>query len=42
MAKEKEDKLVLEREYIVPLRKKFINTPQYKRTNKAIRPTVFD
>jgi len=34
---EKIDKIVLEREYIVPLRKKFINTPQYKRTPKAIK-----
>lgn len=34
---EKEDKIILEREYIVPLRKKFINTPQYKRTPKAIK-----
>jgi len=33
----KEDKIILEREYIVPLRKKFINTPQYKRTPKAVK-----
>lgn len=35
--KVKEDKIVLEREYIVPLRRKFAHTPQYKRTPKAIR-----
>lgn len=33
----KADKIVLEREYNVPLRKEFINTPRYKRTNKAVR-----
>jgi len=33
----KEDKLILEREYIVPLRRKFANTPQYKRTPKAVK-----
>jgi large subunit ribosomal protein L31e len=37
MAEEKTDKRILEREYIVPLRKKFSNTPQYKRTPKAIK-----
>ena len=37
MAEEKTDKIILEREYIVPLRKKFSNTPQYKRTPKAIK-----
>lgn len=35
--KKKEDKIILEREYTVPLRKKFINTPQYKRTPKAVK-----
>ncbi len=33
----KEDKIILEREYVVPLRRKFANTPQYKRTPKAIK-----
>ena len=37
MAKDKEDKLILEREYIVPLRRKFLKTPRYLRTPKAIR-----
>jgi large subunit ribosomal protein L31e len=37
MAKEKENKIVLEREYVVPLRRKCAHTPQYKRTNKAIK-----
>jgi len=35
--KVKEDKVVLEREYIVPLRRKFANTPQYKRVPKAVK-----
>lgn len=34
---EKEDKVILEREYTVPMRRKFLNTPQYKRTPKAIK-----
>jgi len=33
----KEDKVILEREYTVPLRRKFANTPQYKRVPKAIK-----
>lgn len=33
----KEPKMILEREYVVPLRKKFINTPQYKRAAKAVK-----
>ena len=37
MADKKEDKIILEREYIVPLRKKFIDTPFYKKTPKAIK-----
>ena len=37
MAEEKSEKVILEREYIVPLRKKFINTPFYKKTPKAIK-----
>lgn len=36
-AKEKEDKIILEREYVVPLRRKSMNTPQYKRTPKAVK-----
>lgn len=35
--KKQEDKMILEREYVVPLRRKFMNTPQYKRTPKAIK-----
>lgn len=34
---EKEDKIVLEREYIINLRNKVIYTPRYKRTPKAIK-----
>jgi len=32
-----EEKVVLEREYIVPLRRKFIKTPKYKRVPKAVK-----
>lgn len=35
--KTKEDKVILEREYIVPLRRKCLNTPGYKRVNKAVK-----
>lgn len=35
--KTKENKVVLEREYVVPLRRKFMRTPQYKRTPKAVK-----
>ena len=34
---EKPEKIILEREYIVPLKRKFIDMPQYKRTPKAIK-----
>jgi len=37
MAKDKEDKIVLEREYIVPLRKRCLYTPRYRRTPKAVK-----
>src|SRR3989344_3578475 len=39
MAKEKikEPKVVLEREYIVPLRKGWLKVPKYKRANKAVK-----
>jgi len=37
MAKEKEIKLILEREYIAPLRKKWGKVPEYERVNKAIK-----
>lgn len=37
MAKEKEPKVELERIYTVPLRRKFLNTPRYKRVPKAIK-----
>jgi len=33
----KEDKVVLEREYIIPLRKKYMKVPKYRRTPKAIK-----
>jgi len=35
--KEVEPKIILEREYIVPLRKSWLKTPKYKRTPKAIK-----
>jgi large subunit ribosomal protein L31e len=35
--KTKENKIILEREYIIPLRRKFIDTPFYKKTPKAIK-----
>lgn len=37
MADKKEDKIVLEREYIVPIRKKANKIPRYRRTPKAIK-----
>jgi large subunit ribosomal protein L31e len=37
MAEEKKDKLILEREYIVPLRRKFLRTPKYRRVPKAVK-----
>jgi len=35
--KESQPKQILEREYIVPLRKKWLKVPRYKRANKAIK-----
>ena len=35
--KNKEDKMILEREYVVPLRRKWQNTPGYKRVPKAVK-----
>jgi large subunit ribosomal protein L31e len=35
--KEKEPQVVLEREYIVPLRKEWLKVPEYKRANKAVK-----
>ena len=35
--KKKEPKVVLEREYNIPLRRKFMNAPKYKRSKKAIK-----
>jgi large subunit ribosomal protein L31e len=35
--KEKEAVVELEREYIIPLRKGFLNVPQYRRAKKAVR-----
>jgi len=37
MAKEKEPKIVLEREYIIPLRREFLKVPRYKRANRAVK-----
>jgi len=37
MAENKEEKIVLEREYLVPLRRKWRNTPDYRRVPRAIR-----
>jgi len=34
---EKEDKIILEREYIIPLRKKCVGTQKYRRVPKAIK-----
>lgn len=35
--KEEEKKIVLERAYIVPLRKEWLKSPKWKRTNKAVK-----
>ena len=35
--KEAEPKIVLEREYIIPLRKEWLKVPEYKRANKAVK-----
>ena len=37
MAKEKEVKVTLEREYIIPLRWQWLKVPEYKRANKAAK-----
>lgn len=37
MAETKEAKLILEREYIVPLRKGWIKTPYYRRVKKSVK-----
>lgn len=38
MAKKTEEpRLILEREYIVPLRKEWLKVPKYKRANKAVK-----
>lgn len=37
MADEKQNKVVLEREYIVPLRQGWLKVPVYKRSNKAVK-----
>lgn len=37
MAKSKEKKIVLEREYIIPLRKEWLKVPVYKRAKKAVK-----
>jgi len=34
---EKEEKVILEREYIVPLRKRCLRTPRYRRVPKAVK-----
>lgn len=35
--KETEPKIVLEREYIIPLRREWLKVPKYKRANKAVK-----
>ena len=35
--KETEPKVVLEREYIIPLRREWLKVPEYKRANKAVK-----
>ena len=35
--KEIEPKIILEREYIVPLRRGWLKVPMYKRANKAVK-----
>ena len=35
--KKKEPKMILEREYIVPLRRKWLKVPKYKRATKAVK-----
>ena len=35
--KEKTDKILVEREYMVPLRKEWLKVPKYKRANKATK-----
>ncbi len=37
MAKEKKPTLLIEREYIVPLRREWLKVPKYKRANKAVK-----
>jgi len=35
--KEQEPKIILEREYIIPLRREWLKVPEYKRANKAVK-----
>lgn len=35
--KEAEPKVILEREYIIPLRREWLKVPEYKRANKAVK-----
>ena len=37
MAEEKERKIVIEREYIVPLRREFLKVPGYRKAEKAVK-----
>jgi len=37
MAEKKEEKIVLEREYIIPLRREWVKVPRYRRTERAIK-----
>jgi large subunit ribosomal protein L31e len=37
MAEEQKAKVILEREYIVPLRREWLKVPTYKRANKAVK-----
>ena len=36
MADEKEQKIIIEREYIVPLRREYLNVPKYRRAKRAV------
>lgn len=37
MAENKEQKITIEREYVVPLRREWLNVPRYRRSKKAVR-----
>lgn len=37
MAEEKQNKIMFEREYVVPLRREWLKVPMYRRTKKAVK-----